>query len=367
MVLYSAYPGSPFSTSFYLRQTLKYLAEQEGRTLFTIKSVTLGCSQTVLNPDGKAVADVVEVTMRSSTIGTNTVDLQFFYDPYDWSFPPDLIIHGSSIKPSLSDIGLDDSWNHEDPANLKKVLGKLARIIQHGERQRVATCDNERIQVEYSCLQDVEDMDCCLIPGVNEPTKVRDKESAKNIVLFWLMYDVVSSPVLAKIQFLISSLVPNDVTAVQSKIEALSPFDFPDLVQSIPDIGKQETIVTFIERVSEKITDHFEKLARARRLRKEFMEKLTATFRSSLLECDASGHRFAAFLFTVPKEKSRPEAAAIVTFQVSDSFPDEYPKMVFSAPILPSDSYASTPAPEVVPIHRYNPRWDAERIIREIW
>jgi hypothetical protein len=56
--------------------------------------------------------------------------VQFFYDPYDWSFPPDLIIHGSPIKPSLSDIGLDDSWNHEDPANLKKVLGKLARIIQ---------------------------------------------------------------------------------------------------------------------------------------------------------------------------------------------------------------------------------------------
>lgn len=74
MVLYSTYPGSPFSTSFYLRQTLKYLAEQEGRALFSIKSVTLGCSQTVLNPDGKAIADVVEVTMRSSTIGTNTVD-----------------------------------------------------------------------------------------------------------------------------------------------------------------------------------------------------------------------------------------------------------------------------------------------------
>lgn len=56
--------------------------------------------------------------------------VQFFYDPYDWSFPPDLIIHGSSIKPSLSEIGLDDSWDHEDPANLSRVLSKLARIIQ---------------------------------------------------------------------------------------------------------------------------------------------------------------------------------------------------------------------------------------------
>lgn len=74
MVLYSTYAGSPYSTSFYLRQTLKHLGEQEGRTLFTIKSVTLGCSQIVLNPDGKTIADVVEVTMRSSAIGTNTVD-----------------------------------------------------------------------------------------------------------------------------------------------------------------------------------------------------------------------------------------------------------------------------------------------------
>jgi hypothetical protein len=56
--------------------------------------------------------------------------VQFFYDPYDWSFPPDLIIHGMPVKPSLRDIGLDESWDHEDPANLCKVLTKLSRTIQ---------------------------------------------------------------------------------------------------------------------------------------------------------------------------------------------------------------------------------------------
>lgn len=56
--------------------------------------------------------------------------VQFYFDPYDWSFPPDLIIHGLLLSPSLADLGLDESWDHEDPRNLSKVLGKLSRMMQ---------------------------------------------------------------------------------------------------------------------------------------------------------------------------------------------------------------------------------------------
>ena len=54
----------------------------------------------------------------------------FYYDPYDWSFPPDLILRGTSIKPSLSDIGLDNTWDYQDPSNLSKVLSKISRMLQ---------------------------------------------------------------------------------------------------------------------------------------------------------------------------------------------------------------------------------------------
>ncbi|KAI1321201.1 hypothetical protein EDD11_007767 [Mortierella claussenii] len=129
-MLYTTQKGSHFKTSHYLGLSLNHLAEQAGMTLFSIKDVHLASSQTVFNPDGNPIADVVEITMRSSTIGSNTVDLEFHYDPYDWSFPPDLIIHGLSLSPSLNDLGLDDTWNYEDSANLSKVLSKLSRMMQ---------------------------------------------------------------------------------------------------------------------------------------------------------------------------------------------------------------------------------------------
>jgi hypothetical protein len=34
------------------------------------------------------------------------------------------------MKPSLTDLGLDDTWDHEDPANLSKVLKKLSYMMQ---------------------------------------------------------------------------------------------------------------------------------------------------------------------------------------------------------------------------------------------
>ncbi|KAF8925028.1 hypothetical protein BGZ58_001200, partial [Dissophora ornata] len=193
MALYSTPKGSQHKRSHYLTQSLSHLSEQAGMTLFTIKDVSLGCSQTVFNPDGNPIADIVEITMRSSTINGNTVDL------------------------------------------------------------------------------------------------------------------------VAKIQFLISSLMPNDVTAVQSNIEALSRLECPELLQSISEMGKHESIVSFIERVSKKISEHFERLGRGRQMKKEFIEVITATFRSQLLECDVVDYTYASFLFTVPKDKSRGEATAIAT------------------------------------------------------
>ncbi|KAI7818699.1 hypothetical protein BC939DRAFT_462151 [Gamsiella multidivaricata] len=363
MSLYITAKGSPYNRSHYLNQSLHHLAEQYGMTLFSVKDVNLSCSQTVFNPDGNPIADILEITMRASTIGSKTVDLQFFYDPYDWSFPPDLIIHGLSTNPSLSDLGLDDSWDHEDPANLSRVLGKLSRMMQHGERQRVALCDNERIQVEYSCLHDMEEMDCCLIPGMDGPTKV----------LFAVPFHIAyhsngkkrRTKVVAKIQFLISSLVPNDITAAQSKLEVLSSFEYPELIQSVSEISKEEPITAYIERVTKRVTDHFERQGRSRQLKKEFIETITTTFKPQLLECDLTNYSYAAFLFTVPKEKM--QASAVVTFFVSDSFPDEYPKMTMTAPVMPGDSYTATPPPEAIPIKRYSPRWGADRIVTEIW
>ncbi|KAG0298940.1 hypothetical protein BGZ98_010430 [Dissophora globulifera] len=323
MALYSTHNDQSIR-SYYLSRSLNHLSEQAGTTLFSIKNVSLACSQTVFNPDGTRVADVVEITVRSSTISSNTVDLQFFYDPYDWSFPPDLIIHGMPISPSLSDLGLDDSWDHENPANLSGVLSKLSRMMQ--------VIFAVPFYVAYT----------------HEGKKRRTK-------------------VVAKIQFLISSLIPNDVTAVKSKVETLTPFEHQELLNSIPEMGKQETITAFIERATQKISGHFEKEARSRILRKEFIETITTTFRKQLLECDLVDYTFASFLFVVPKTKVRSESTAIASFYVSDTFPDEYPKLTLSAPVLPVNTYSLTPRAEVVPIIRYSPRWGAERIVDEIW
>ncbi|KAI1321200.1 hypothetical protein EDD11_007766 [Mortierella claussenii] len=210
-------------------------------------------------------------------------------------------------------------------------------------------------------------MDCSLIPGIDGPTKV----------LFAVPFNVPyfskgkkrRLKVVAKIQFLISSLVPNDVAAVQSRIEVLSSFDAPELLHSISEIEKQEPITAYIERVTKKITEHFERAERAKQMKKVFVEALSTTFRDNLLECDLANYTFASFLFSVPKDKTRPEpySTAVATFYVSDNFPDEYPKLTLTAPMVPGAAYKSTPPPEVVPISRYSPRWPAERIIMEIW
>ncbi|KAG0209634.1 hypothetical protein BGX28_010150 [Mortierella sp. GBA30] len=357
MSLYSTLKDSRFLINHYLTQSLNHLSDQAAMTLFSLKNVKVASSQTAFNPDGNPIADTVEMTMRSSSIGSNCVDLQFYYDPYDWSFPPDLIIHGLLIKPSLADLGLDESWDHEDPANLSKVLGKLSRMMQHGERQRVKMCDNERIQ----------EMDCSLIPGLDGPTKV------VFAVPFFIAYVQKGKKkqlkVVAKIQFLISDLLPNDVTAAQSKLEALSTFDHLEILKGISEISKHEPITSYMERVSRRVQDHFEKLERGQQMRKEFIEAMVSTFRENLLECDIVNHTYASFMFIVPREKHRTESqpTAIASFYVSDTFPDEYPKLTLSAPMMPSNSFVLAPVPEVIPITRYSPRWGAERIVVEIW
>ncbi|KAF9105025.1 hypothetical protein BGX29_000837 [Mortierella sp. GBA35] len=356
MSIYTTSKNSAHQLSLYLSQALSYLSDHASMTLFSVKRLNVGSSQTVFNPDGTPIADTVHLTMRSSSIGSNTVDLQLFYDPYDWSFPPDIILHGLLMKPSLSDLGLDNTWDHEDPANLSKVLKRLSYMMQHDERQRVALCENERIQ----------EMDCCLIPGIDGPTKVifavpfyiefQDQGATQQIKL------------VAKIQFLISSLVPNDVAAVKSRIEPLSSFDYPDLLRNTPDIGKHEPVTEYIGRVSMKVTERFDKLQRRREMKKEMIETLVETFKGNLLECDLVNHTFASFLFMVNRDKGRDtQATAIATFYLSDTFPDEYPKLTLAAPLLPSASYLPTPEPEVIQINRYSPRWGAQRIVTEIW
>ncbi|KAF9290680.1 Cytoplasmic tRNA 2-thiolation protein 2 [Mortierella alpina] len=362
MSLYTTPKDSRFLINPYLSHSLTHLSEHAAMTLFSLKNVSVGSSQTVFNPDGCPVADSVKMTMRSSSIGSNSVDLQFYFDPYDWSFPPDLIIHGLLLSPSLADLGLDESWDHEDPRNLSKVLGKLSRMMQHGERQRVKMCDNERIQVEYVSLDENGEMDCSLIPGIDGPTKV------VFAVPFFIAYAQQGKQkqlkVVAKIQYLISSLVPNDVTAAKSKLEVLSPFEYPDILQSVPEIAKHEPITSYMERASRRVQEYFERQERSQKMRKEFIETMVITFRENLLECDIVNHTYASFMFTVQKEKP---ATAIATFYVTESFPEVYPKLTLTTPMMPSDSFKPAPAPEVIDIRRYSPRWDAERIVNEIW
>ncbi|KAG9320608.1 hypothetical protein KVV02_004198 [Mortierella alpina] len=362
MSLYTTPKDSRFLINPYLSQSLTHLSEHAAMTLFSLKNVSVGSSQTVFNPDGNPVADSVKMTMRSSSIGCNSVNLQFYFDPYDWSFPPDLIIQGFLLSPSLTDLGLDETWDHEDPRNLSNVLGKLSRMMQHDERQRVKMCDNERIQVEYVSLDENGEMDCSLIPGVDGPTKV------VFAVPFFIAYAQQGKQkqlkVVAKIQYLISSLVPNDVTAAKSKLEVLSAFEHPDILQGVPEIAKHEPITSYMERASRRVQDFFERQERAQKMRKEFIETMVITFRENLLECDIMNHTYASFMFTVQKEKP---ATAIATFYVADTFPEIYPKLTLTSPMMPSDCFKPAPAPEVIPIRRYSPRWDADRIVKEIW
>ncbi|GJJ79030.1 BRCA1-A complex subunit BRE [Entomortierella parvispora] len=366
MTVYSTSKGSHYLMSQTLSQSIQYLGENATMNLFSVKNVNLGSSQTVFNPDGRPIADTVQLSMRSSSIGSNSVDLQFFYDPYDWSFPPDLIINGQLIKPSLQDLGLDDSWDKNDPANLSSVLGKLSRMMQHGERERVAHCENERIQVEYSCLHDMTEMDCCLIPGVDGPTKV----------LFAVPFHVPYTQegkkrrlkVVAKIQYFISSLMPNDVSNAKSRLETLSSFEYPEILEAIPDIGQQEHIVDFVERVTRKVSDHFQRKEKLGQMKKEFIEATIKTFRPCLIEYDDEDYKQASFLLIVPKEgRGDQGSTAIATFSLPDAFPDEYPKVTLSSPYMPFDSFLSPPAPESIKIEKYSPRWGVDRMITEIW
>ncbi|KAF9303343.1 hypothetical protein BGZ74_003952 [Mortierella antarctica] len=366
MALYATVTGSNNLLSYDLNRSLHYLSTHSSMTLFSLKNVNTSSTQTVFNPDGHPVADIVDLTLRSSSIGGQNVHLQFYYDPYNWSFPPDLIIRGTSIKPSLTDIGLDNTWDYQDPSNLSKVLGKLSRMLQHGERQRVASFENERIQVEYSCLHEHEEMDCCLIPSSDGPTKVLFA------VPFYIKYTVNGAPqsikACAKIQFRVSTLM-NEVMDALSTVEVLSSFEYHDLLKSIPPISLRESITEFLDRITQSVVDHLEKIERSRHIKKDLMDELIKTFRKNLLECDRVNNNYAAFLFQVPKDGPKPDGipTAVVTIYVTESFPEKFPKITISMPILPVNETSYVPPPQVMSLLRYSPRWNAERIVESIW
>ncbi|KAI9233521.1 MAG: hypothetical protein BYD32DRAFT_425697 [Podila humilis] len=366
MALFATVTGSNNLLSYDLNRSLAYLSAHSSMTLFSLKNVNTSSTQTVFNPEGHPVADIVELTLRSSSIGGQNVHLQFYYDPYNWSFPPDLILRGTSIKPSLTDIGLDNTWDYQDPSNLSKVLGKISRMLQHGERQRVATFENERIQVEYSCLHDHEEMDCCLISSSDGPTKVLFA------VPFYIKYTVNGAPksvkACAKIQFRVSSLM-NEVMDALSTVEVLSSFEYHDVLKSIPPIGLRESITEFLERVTQSVVDHLEKIERSRHIKKELMDELIKKFRKNLLECDRVNNSYAAFLIQVPRDGPKPDGVptAVVTVYATESFPEKYPKITISMPILPAHDTSNVAPPLIMALHRYSPRWNAERIVESIW
>jgi len=74
MSLYTTPKDSQFLINPYLSQSLTHLSEHASMTLFSLKNVSVGSSQTVFNPDGNPIADSVKMTMRSSSIGSNAVD-----------------------------------------------------------------------------------------------------------------------------------------------------------------------------------------------------------------------------------------------------------------------------------------------------
>ncbi|KAG0041561.1 hypothetical protein BGZ83_001637 [Gryganskiella cystojenkinii] len=331
MALYTTAKDSHFLLSQSLSQTLKYLSETAAMTLFSIRNLKVGSSQTTFNPDNKPIADTVQLTMRSSTIGSNSVDLLFFYDPYDWSFPPDLIIQGNLVKPSLQDIGLDDSWDQSDPANLSTVLSKLSRMMQ--------------ARTETLVLFAV-------------PFTVPYTEGGKNRRL----------KIVVKVQYLISTLM-GEVTDCKSNLETLSSFEHPQLIESISPIARGEHIVDYIDRITKKVKDHFERLERLSQMKKEFIEAITKIFRENLIEYDGEHYKQASFLLNVPKDSSRPDAVstAIVTFHLTESFPEEPPKMALSSSLMPFDTFTATPKPELLRIERYSPRWSVDQMIAVIW
>lgn len=74
MTVYSTSKGSHYLMSQTLSRSIQYLGENATMNLFSVKNVNLGSSQTVFNPDGRPIADTVHLSMRSSSIGSNSVD-----------------------------------------------------------------------------------------------------------------------------------------------------------------------------------------------------------------------------------------------------------------------------------------------------
>jgi len=77
MTVYSTSKGSHYLMSQTLSQAIQYLGENATMNLFSVKNVNLGSSQTVFNPDGRPIADTVHLSMRSSSIGSNSVDCKW--------------------------------------------------------------------------------------------------------------------------------------------------------------------------------------------------------------------------------------------------------------------------------------------------
>jgi hypothetical protein len=82
MSIYTKHKNSDLMLSLYLFQALNYLSDHASMTLFSVRKLNVGSSQRVFNPDGEPIADNVQLTMRSSSIGSNSVDCNtcfFFY------------------------------------------------------------------------------------------------------------------------------------------------------------------------------------------------------------------------------------------------------------------------------------------------
>ncbi|KAG0265682.1 hypothetical protein DFQ27_000469 [Actinomortierella ambigua] len=368
-----------------LHHAIQCLSKRTGQTLFAVKNVSLHSTRTYHNSAGDRVADILRMAIRTSTISLHTFDLEFHFDSYDWTFPPDLILVGSPLRPSLRDIGLDDSWDAGDRTCLSK----------HEERLKVASLQNERIQFEYSTLHEREEMDCGVVVS-DGPTKV----------LFAVPFEISyrcngrdeQKKAVVKVQYTISALVENNVTSVQSNIEFLSDFKHPEITSKLNPIGFDESIHDYIEEVQRTISHEFDRKERGQRLRKSLLDELAATFRKHLLECDTKRHTYISILFNAARDSPRQETyyTAIITIVLTEKFPEEYPKIVFSSPGFPvrvqnslqnsldtslSGGVGSLTSggaaggqggsidllSETIIMPRYSPRWDAKRMVEAIW
>ncbi|KAG0231925.1 hypothetical protein BGW41_002008 [Actinomortierella wolfii] len=257
------------------------------------------------------------MAIRASSISPQTFDLEFHFDSYDWTFPPDLIISGSSLRPSLRDIGLDDSWDANDRSCLAK----------HEERLKVATLQNERIQFEYSTLHEREEMDCGVIFS-DGPTRV----------MFAVPFNVsyryhgrdMRVKAVVKVQYTISALMENNITSVQSNIEFLSEFTHPEITSKLSPIGFEESIHDYIENVQRIIVQEFEKREKGQKLRTSLIEELATTFRSPHGVASGGGGNSGG-------------GNGGDTSHVPDLLTD------------------------VITMPLYSPRWDAKRMVEAIW